>query len=65
MTTFNLLMVLVCPPVFVFCGSLDRINLFVCLFVSFFSEELVAYISPIFNGKRAVLCVLSLQIPGR
>ena len=32
MTSFNLLVVLVCPPVFVFCGSLDGINLFVCLF---------------------------------
>lgn len=29
MTSFNLLVLLVCPPVFVSCSSLGRINLFV------------------------------------
>lgn len=60
MTSFNLLVVLVCPPILDFCGSLDGIHLFVC----FCSNKLVAYISPIFNGKGSVLCVLSLQISG-
>lgn len=51
MTNFNLLVVLVCPLVFIFCGSLDRINLFVFLFVSFFPSKLVAYIPPFIMSK--------------